>query len=117
MMRIAVLVAVVVTAGVVACDSDSAVTYDVSISFNSSYTQQDIDETDALLRAYDDGLEYVVQESFPPTGVATLETDEPDFCQTVKADLEAKTYVEAVLCEETGDEEPVGDSNEPVTNP
>ncbi len=116
-MRIAVLVAVAITAGVIACDSDSAVTYDVTISFNTSYTQQDIDETDALLRVYDGGLEYVTQESFPPTGVAILETDEPDFCQTVEAELEAKTYVDAVSCGEADEREPSGDPDEPVTNP
>jgi hypothetical protein len=75
-----------------------ATRYEVTVGFNTSVTQDDIDETGALLRAYDDELEYVVMESWPPIGRAVLTTDVADFCQTVEAELEAKSYIDDVSC-------------------
>jgi hypothetical protein len=75
-----------------------ATRYEVSVGFNTSVTQDDIDEVGALLRAYDDELEYVVMESWPPIGRALLTTDVVDFCQTVEAELEAKSYIDDVSC-------------------
>ena len=75
-----------------------AIRYEVTVGFNTSVTQDDIDEVGALLRAYDDELEYVVMESWPPVGQAVLTTDVADFCQTVEAELEAKSYIDDVSC-------------------
>ena len=75
-----------------------AVRYEVTVGFNTSVTQEDIDEVGALLRAYDDGLDFVVMESWPPIGRAVLTTDVADFCQTVEAELEAKSYIDDVSC-------------------
>lgn len=72
--------------------------YEVTVQFNTSVMQDDIDEVDALLRAYDDDLEFLIMESFPPIGRALLATDAPDFCQTVEAELQAKSYVDDVSC-------------------
>ncbi len=116
-MRIAVLLVAALAAGVVACGDGAGIEYEVVVGFNASYTQEDLDETEALLRAYDDGLQYLIRESFPPSGVAIVETDEPDFCTTLEAELGAKTYVDSVTCEEAGAREPSGDPDEPVTNP
>jgi hypothetical protein len=76
-----------------------AARYEVTVGFNTSVTQDDIDEAGAVLRAYDDELEFVVMESWPPIGRALLTTDVTDFCQTVEAELEAKSYIEHVSCE------------------
>lgn len=75
-----------------------AAQYQVTLQFNTSATQDDLFETEELLRTYDDSLEYVIMESFPPVGRASLATDVPDFCQTVEAELEAKSYVDGVSC-------------------
>lgn len=72
--------------------------YEVTVQFNTSVMQDDIDDVGALLRAYDDDLEFLIMESFPPIGRALLATDAPDFCQTVEAELEAKSYVDDVSC-------------------
>jgi hypothetical protein len=77
---------------------DEAAQYEVTVQFNTSATQDNLFETEALLRAYDDGLEYVIMESFPPIGRAMLATNAPDFCQTVEAELEAKSHVDRVSC-------------------
>ena len=37
-------------------------------------------------------------EIFPPIGRGLLATDASDFCQTVAAELEAKSYVDSVTC-------------------
>jgi len=37
-------------------------------------------------------------ESWPPIGRAQLTTDVADFCQTVEAELEAKSYIDDVSC-------------------
>jgi hypothetical protein len=79
--------------------ADEASLYEVTVRFNTSATQDDLFETEGVLRTYDDGLEYVIMESFPPVGRASLATDVPDFCQTVEAELEAKSYVDEVSCQ------------------
>ena len=78
--------------------TDGAARYEVTVRFNTSVTQDDIDEVGALLGAYDDELEFVVMESWPPVGRALLTTDVVDFCQTVEAELEAKSYIDEVSC-------------------
>jgi len=78
--------------------TDGAARYEVTVGFNTTVTQDDIDEAGAVLRAYDDELEYVVMESWPPIGRATLATEVADFCQTVEAELEAKSYIDDVSC-------------------
>jgi hypothetical protein len=70
----------------------------VTVGFNTTVTQDDIDEAGAVLRAYDDELEYVVMESWPPVGRALLASEVADFCQTVEAELEAKSYIDDVSC-------------------
>ena len=78
--------------------TDGATRYEVTVGFNTTVTQDDIDEAGAVLRAYDDELEYVVMESWPPIGRALLATEVADFCQTVEAELEAKSYIDDVSC-------------------
>jgi len=82
-----------------ASSGDGGDQYEVTVRFNSSVTQDDIEEADALLRTYDDDLEFVIMEIFPPIGRAVLATDAPDFCQTVEAKLQAKSYVNSVSCQ------------------
>lgn len=74
------------------------VQYEVTVRFSTSATQDDLSESEGVLRGYDDIVDYTVMESFPPVGRAVLSTDEADFCQTVQAELEAKSYVDGVTC-------------------
>ena len=89
--------------GLAACAGDGATKYRVTVSFNETVTQDDMDAVGDYLRGFDDGLDFLVQESFPPTGVATLETDADDFCATVVAELESRPYVRSVDCREAND--------------
>jgi hypothetical protein len=85
--------------GLVPPTSDEAAQYEVTVQFNTSATQDDLSETEAVLKTYDDAVDYVVMESFPPVGRALLATEEPDFCQTVEAELEAASYIDGATCE------------------
>jgi len=78
---------------------DAANQYEVTVRFNSSVTQDDIDEVGALLHTYDDDLEFLVMESFPPVGRAVMAAEAPDFCQTVETELAGKSYVLDVSCQ------------------
>jgi spermidine/putrescine-binding protein len=98
----------------VACDGDGATRYRVTVGFRGSYTQANVDEVNAFLRAFDEDLDFLLQESFPPTGVATVETDESNFCATVESELTAKPYVRDVTCTDISDETPVSSPDEPV---
>jgi len=84
--------------GIALADDDEAARYEVMVDFNTSVTQDDIDEVGELLRAYDEDLDFVVMESWPPVGHALLATTVPDFCQTIEAELEAKSYVDDASC-------------------
>ena len=74
------------------------VEYRVTVSFNEDAVQADLDEVGRLFARYDARVEYVVQESFPPTGVANLITDAESFCDTVVGDIEALEYVTSASC-------------------
>ena len=116
MLRIAAFALLALALVAAACDDSGggATTYVVRVGFNESVTQENMEEVDAYLRGFDEDMEFPIQESFPPTGVGTLKTDEPDFCATVVSELEAKPYVREVTCEEEGDETPSGSPDEPV---
>ena len=73
--------------------------FQVTIRFNTSYTQEDIDEVDAFLRTFDDDLEFIILEIFPPIGSVTLTLETSDECWTIETQLEAKSYVDGVTCE------------------
>lgn len=81
-----------------ASGGDAADQYEVTVRFNTSVTQGDIEETEALLRTFDDDLEFVVMEIFPPIGSAVMTADASDFCETMVADLEAKSYIDSASC-------------------
>jgi len=99
------------------CVGDDATEYVVTVRFNETVTQADMDEVAAFLRAYDDDLDFLIQESFPPTGVAYAETGDESFCAAVESELEAKTYVESVTCAERGEQTPVESPDQPVAYP
>ncbi len=67
--------------------------YEVTVQFNSSVTQDDLDEAGALLRTYDEDVEFLTTRCYLPMGRAVVTTDAPD---TIEAELEAKTYVDNV---------------------
>ncbi len=73
--------------------------FQVTVQFNTSYTQDNIDEAGAFLRTFDDDLEFLVMEIFPPIGSAVLDLETSDECSTIEAQLEAKSYVAGVSCE------------------
>ena len=79
-------------------DADETTRYEVTVQFNTTVTQNDLDEAGALLRTFDDDVEFLIMEIFPPIGSAVLATDAPDFCPTVRAALEAERYVDGASC-------------------
>ncbi len=81
-----------------ASDGDATARYEVTVQFSRSATQQDIGEAGALLRSFDEDVEFLVMEIFPPIGRAVMTTAEPDFCRTVQAELEAESYVDSASC-------------------
>jgi hypothetical protein len=81
-----------------ASDGGATARYEVTVQFSSSVTQDDIGEVGALLRSFDEDVEFLVMEIFPPIGRAILATDVPDFCRTVQAELEAESYVDSASC-------------------
>jgi len=116
-MRLTLMLVLTLAAVAAACGDttgDAATEYEVAVSFNTSYVEDDIDQVADFLRGFDSGLEFLVQESFPPTGVARLRTDTPAFCPTVEDEIEAKSYVASVSCAEAEEPPLPGDPDEPV---
>ena len=96
-------------------DTRPSAEYRVSISFNETVDQDQMDEVGARIRDFDPDADYVIQESFPPTGVANFVAETEDFCLAIVPELEAETFVTSVTCGpqlEPGDADP----NEPVVN-
>jgi hypothetical protein len=97
--RTVVSAAVVFAVAALAC-AGGATTYRVTVHFNATVTQADMDAVGEYLRGFDEDVDFLIQESFPPTGVATLSTDVGDFCAAVEEELEARTFVDEVDCGE-----------------
>ena len=112
----ALLLAVPAAVLVVAACGGSAPKYDITMTFSASVTRADLDDVNDLLLSYDDGVDFVVRESFPPVGVATVQTDVLDFCRTIEAELEGRTSIDDVTCEKAKDA-PLSDGDTPVSNP
>jgi len=96
--------------------AQSGIEYRVIVTFNETAEQADLDETAEILADYDPLMrDFLIRESFPPTGDATLVVDDDGFCDEIVAELEAKSYVDSVDCgpppEPTG-----GDPDEPVSS-
>ena len=113
------LIAVTALAVLAACGSGSSgsepPTYQVTVGFTEEVTQEDMDSVADFLRGYDEDLDFLIQEIFPPIGSARVATDVEGFCDTVVADLEARSYVRDAGCEPY--EAPNGsDPDEPVSN-
>jgi hypothetical protein len=114
--RVLLLLPLLALALAAACDS-GATKYDVSVSFNTTVTQGDLDAVAALLHRYDEDADVLVQESFPPTVRATIETDAEDFCVSIEAELEARPAVERVSCEEHREQPASASPDAPVSLP
>ena len=118
---VVILVAVLGVAGVSAgCGSgEDARRFDVSVQFTTEATQDDIFDVGAFLRTFDDDLEYLILEIFPPIGRAVVTTEAADFCQTVETELGAKSYVDDVSCgphvetDQADPDAPVSTDNDP----
>ena len=112
-MRFLAVIAILV-ALVVACDGGTT-RYHVTVSFNETVTQADMDSVGEYLRGFDDDLDFLIQESFPPTGVATLSTNAKEFCTTIEAELESRSYISSVDCSQVSDA-PVESPDAPVSD-
>lgn len=84
--------------GPIIVPGDTTGQYRVVVSYNTSVTQPDLDETDAFLGEFDADLEFLVQESWPPTGVANLQTDTPNFCDAIFDELASQSYITDFSC-------------------
>ncbi|HXF51592.1 MAG TPA: hypothetical protein VNM43_07920 [Dehalococcoidia bacterium] len=74
--------------------------YDVTVAFNDRYTEAALQETDAILRSYDDDIDVLVQESFPPVARTVIQSSMENLCEDLRSQLERKPYIEQVDCEE-----------------
>jgi hypothetical protein len=93
-----IAIAAVTVAISVACGG-GAPSYRLTVAFNSSVTQTDMDEVQQLVRGYDSAAEMLVTETFPPTGHVVVKTGTPDFCRKIEAALDALPSVANVSCE------------------
>ncbi len=102
-----------------ASSGSEAAQYEVTVRFNTTVTQDDLDKAGSLLRTFDGDVDFLIMEIFPPIGRAVLATDVPDFCPTVKAALEAESYVDDASCrpwqetDQADPDAPVSTDNEP----
>ena len=100
-------------------NADDTARYEVTVQFNTTVTQDDLDEAGALLRTFDDDVDFLIMEIFPPIGRAVVTTEAADFCQTLETELGAKSYVDEVSCgphvetDQADPDAPVSTDNDP----
>lgn len=76
--------------------------YDVTVTFNSTVTQTDMDQVDRLIHRFNSSAEMRVMETFPPIGRVTIKTGTRDFCHEIETALDALPFVSNVGCQKTG---------------
>ena len=91
-------------------------TYEVTVAFDDSVTQADLDVTEEVVRAIDPDADYLIQESFPPVGRAFINSDDPDACAVLEEELLNVSSVTDVTCAEA-QAGGGGDPDEPVSYP
>ena len=96
-LRAAAVAGAIVASSALACGGANQ--YDVTVRFNTSVTQDGMDEVSQVLRSFDPNADMILAESFPPTGHVVLKTDAPDICQRLSDALEGITGVQDVSCE------------------
>ncbi len=72
--------------------------YTITIRFNETVSADHLDEVGARIRDFDPDAEYVIQESFPPTGVANFGAETEDVCLALVQGLETESFVTSVSC-------------------
>jgi hypothetical protein len=81
----------------VACGGSST-SYTVKVAFNDTYTDSAGHEVELVIHAYDSGAQVLLQETFPPSAVATVRSGSADFCDRLRAQLEPRPDVARVDC-------------------
>ena len=100
-------------------NADETAQYEVTVQFNTTVTQDDLNEAGALLRSFDEDVDFLILEIFPPIGRAVVTTEAADFCQTLETELGAKSYVDEVSCgphvetDQADPDAPVSTDNDP----
>lgn len=89
------LAALLVIAADALGDDGDGPQYKVRVNFGSTVTQNDINEVESILRSLDPDVDFILAESFPPIGSATVKSDSEDACKELKA-LKDKEYVAEV---------------------
>jgi hypothetical protein len=100
-----------------------ATTFDITIPFNTSVTEEDTKIVLEIVLGFDSNADLLVLESFPPIGHVRATSVDPDFCAAVEARLEGLPAVGDVTCavapadpeNPPGPDEPV--SSEPDSSP
>ena len=94
----AMLAAIAVSA---ACGA-GAPSYNLTVAFNTTVTQTDMDRVGQLIRRFDSSADMLVTETFPPTGHVTVKTGARDFCREIETALDALPFVANTSCERSG---------------
>jgi hypothetical protein len=71
----------------------------VSIRFNETVQQSDIEDVAGVLAKYDPDADLQILQLFPPVGHAVIKSDVPGFCKELKAQLSDRPYIDSVSCE------------------
>ena len=80
--------------------------YDMTVPFNASVTDEDLKVANEIVLAFDPNADFLLQETFPPTGRARISTSVPDACGAIKAKLESIASVGDVTCTVSADPAP-----------
>jgi hypothetical protein len=76
----------------------AAATYDITVPFDTTVTDDATKLANEVVLSFDPGASFLLQESFPPTGRATITSADPNVCSEIKAKLEGVHSVGDVTC-------------------
>jgi hypothetical protein len=90
-------------------------TFDLTVAFDESVTQADQRLAEEVVREIDADADFVIQESFPPVGRASITTGDDEACAALTEELMNVHGVANVRCE-PAQQGGTGDPDEPVSS-
>jgi len=98
MIRLLVL-AVVASVAALSCRTDAAPVYDVRVAFRAAYDPNAPAVIEAAIRDIDPDAQVRVQETSPPTLVATLSSRREDVCEAILRSTATRTDIASLNCQ------------------
>ena len=87
-----------------ACSPEPAPEYDVTVTFNDTFTDAGGEDVASIILEYDEGADILLQESFPPVLRTTVASRREDLCDELLRRIGSRPDVASMNCQPAASE-------------